>query len=338
MSGASSNAVAWFTRLEPAQPPTDLPRRPDDPRLGEIIEFWRGDPAALRPGRAVLIGFPQDEGVRRNGGRVGAAEAPGEIRRWLYRLTPGDPASACDLTQLPPLDAGNVPVSADLEQTQQSLGEVVAGVLARGGVPVVIGGGHETAYGVFLGYVFRGQRTGIINIDAHLDVRPLHGGAGHSGSPFRQALEHPTQLLEAYACLGLQPHATSREHVRYALSRGCDLHWHNDLQPGLVHHITAECDRMAVRDLAVHMSIDADAVSMAEVPGVSAPNPAGLAGSEVIAAARLAGCASEVTGLDLVEINPRHDRDGQSARWAALVLWNFLIGLMHRPQQRLEHP
>src|ERR1700692_1787815 len=91
MSGASSSAVEWFTRLEPAKAPAELPRRPDDPRLGEIVEFWRGDAAALRPGRAVLIGFPQDEGVRRNGGRIGAAEAPGEIRGWLYRLTPGDP-------------------------------------------------------------------------------------------------------------------------------------------------------------------------------------------------------------------------------------------------------
>src|SRR5437016_5225101 len=86
MSGGSSNGAAWFTRLEPMQPPGGLVRDPDDPRLGDLIEFWRGDPAALRPGRAVLIGFPQDEGVRRNHGRAGAAEAPGEIRRWLYRL------------------------------------------------------------------------------------------------------------------------------------------------------------------------------------------------------------------------------------------------------------
>jgi hypothetical protein len=76
MSGESSSAAEWFTRLEPAVRPDFLPRRPDDPRLGEVVEFWDGDPAAIRPGRAVLIGFPQDEGVRPSGGRPGAAEAP----------------------------------------------------------------------------------------------------------------------------------------------------------------------------------------------------------------------------------------------------------------------
>ncbi len=221
MSGASSNVAEWFTRLDPANPPTDLPRRPDDPRLGEIVEFWRGDPAALRPGRAVLIGFPQDEGVRRNGGRVGAAAAPDEIRKWLYRLTPGDPASDRDLTQRSLIDLGNVRIAGDLEKTQAALGEVVAGVLSRGGVPVVLGGGHETAYGVYLGYAAARQAVGIISIDAHLDVRPTLDGKGHSGSPFRQALEHPAMPLARYACLGAQPHATSRAHLRYAVERGC---------------------------------------------------------------------------------------------------------------------
>src|SRR4051812_24066268 len=103
MSGGSSNGAGWSTRLEPVRPPEDLPRRADDPRLGEMVEFWQGDLAALRPGRAVLVGFPQDEGVRRNHGRPGAAEAPQEIRRWLYRLTPVHIDDDIDLAEQPPL-------------------------------------------------------------------------------------------------------------------------------------------------------------------------------------------------------------------------------------------
>jgi formiminoglutamase len=330
MSGASSNAVAWSTRLTPASAPADLPRRPDDPRLGEIVEFWRGDFAVLRPGRAVLIGFPQDEGVRRNGGRIGAAEAPDAIRDWLYRLTPGDPAIEPDLTDGPPLDVGNVAITGGLEESQRALGDVVAGVLHRGMVPIVLGGGHETAFGVYLGYVGAGRPVGIINVDAHLDVRPLIDGKGHSGSPFRQALEHAQAPLSRYVCLGAQPHATSREHLQYLQQHGGVVRWRDELQPGLPHHLAVEGERMAGVGLVVHLSVDADAVNMAEVPGVSAPNPAGLSGSEVTAAARLAGSALEIAGLDLVEINPHHDRDGQSARWAAQVVWSFLMGLANR--------
>src|SRR5437763_1288604 len=120
MSGGSSSVAGWSSLLEPAVPPTDSLRRPDDPRLGEIVEFWKGDPAALKPGRAVIVGFPQDEGVRRNGGRVGAAEAPREIRRWLYRLTPWHPEGDTDLAASPLLDIGNVRVSIDLEESQDA--------------------------------------------------------------------------------------------------------------------------------------------------------------------------------------------------------------------------
>src|SRR5262245_52579389 len=149
MSGASSSEAGWSTLLEPAHPPDDLPRRPDDPRLGASVEFWDGDPAALRPGRAVLVGFPQDEGVRRNGGRPGAAEAPDAIRHWLYRLTPWDGRTGTNLARLPPLDLGNLRLRGGLEETQHDLGRVIAALLERGAVPVVLGGGHETAYGHF---------------------------------------------------------------------------------------------------------------------------------------------------------------------------------------------
>src|SRR5437762_8900622 len=114
MSGASSSVDGWSTLLEPVQLPQDFMRRPDDPRLGEITEFWGGDPAALAQGRAVLIGFPQDEGVRRNGGRSGAAAAPEEIRRWLYRLTPWDCQADIPLAHVRLLDLGNVHISGEL--------------------------------------------------------------------------------------------------------------------------------------------------------------------------------------------------------------------------------
>src|SRR5262249_54229160 len=159
-------------------------------------------------GRPVLIGFPEDEGVRRNGGRAGAAQAPREIREWLYRLSAWDPQANVDLSTLPPLDMGDVR-PADMEEMQKALADGVAGVWGRGGVPVLLGGGHELAYGHYLGFVAAQRRAAIINLDAHLDVRPLLDDKGHSGSPFRQALEHPVQPLEGrhYVCLGALPHA-----------------------------------------------------------------------------------------------------------------------------------
>lgn len=287
----------------------------------------------------MLLGFPQDAGVRRNGGRPGAAVAPRAMRRWLARLTPCDPAAGVDLAEESPLDLGNVHVSDDLEASQAALGEVIAAILTRGAVPIILGGGHATAYGHYLGYVQAERRCGIINVDAHLDVRPLGEMGGHSGSPFRQALEHPIRPLPGshYVCLGAQPHATSRAHAEYVQQRGGVIRWQHELSPSLAHHFAAERDRLAAAGCAVLLTIDADVVRMADVPGVSAPNPAGLAGEAVIAAARLAGSSPAVTSLDLVEISPPHDRDDQSARWGAVLLWNFLIGLRSRAAAPPEH-
>ena len=353
MSGASSSVVAWFTRLEPAPRigragaglQTTPQRGPDDPRLGDIMAPWDGNPAALTPGRAILVGFPVDEGVRRNHGRPGAALAPHEIRRILSRLTTADPAAGAGAgllgagaglqttpqRRVPPLDAGNIRVSGNLEAAQENLAAVIGSILAARAVPIVLGGGHETAYGHFLGYVAASKNVGILNIDAHLDVRPFTADSGNSGTPFRQALEHPTRPLPGprYVCLGAQPHAVSRPHLDYVKQRGGVVRWCSEVKGSLEQHFAREVERLAAEG-PVYLTIDADAVQEADVPGVSAPNSLGFAGAEVAACARLAGRSAAVCSMDLVEINPHYDRDGQSARWAALVLWNFLMGLAER--------
>jgi formiminoglutamase len=324
--------AAWFTLLEPASVEAAPPPRPDDQRLGEIIERWDGNPAALQPGRAVLLGFPQDEGVRRNCGRVGAAAAPDEIRKFLHRLTIADPRFDVNLAHCRPLDAGNIAVRGTLEDTQVSLGTVVGAILKARAVPVVLGGGHETAFGHFLGYGEALIDVAIINIDAHLDVRPYPASQGHSGSPFRQALQHPTRPLVPahYVCIGAQPFAVGWEHFRFVAEQGGAVHW-ADTTPMAA--FLQDKRRLAADGCRILLTVDADAFAAGDVPGVSAPNPAGYAGREAFALAGSAGLSPEVASFELVEVNPSCDIDGRTARWAALTVWSFLIGLAQRGKQ-----
>src|SRR4051812_8287618 len=113
MSGESSSAAGWFT--QPTEAREGLPDRPDDPRLGKFMASWSGDLADFRPGRPVLLGFPQDEGVSRNGGRDGARLAPAAIRRWLYRLVAEDPATGANLGALGAIDLGDLIIDRELE-------------------------------------------------------------------------------------------------------------------------------------------------------------------------------------------------------------------------------
>jgi formiminoglutamase len=320
--------------LKPVRPPDDIPRRSDDPRLCQVIESWNGESSAFRPGRPVLLGFPEDKGVRRNGGRAGASKAPDEVRRWLYRLSTWDPKCDRDLSLARPLDLGNLVVRGTLEESQVRLAGQIEALLRWRVVPIVLGGGHEATFGVYEGYQGSGRThaVGIINLDAHLDVRPTLNGRGHSGSSFRQAMEHDAFPLPGhrYVCLGVQPHAVSKEHWHYVQQRGCVIRLADELRPSLQCQVADEIARLAADGCTVHLTIDADVVCTADVPGVSAPNPAGLPGKDIIAVARLAGQSPHVSSLDVVELNPRFDRDGQSTRWGAVVIWNFLIGLLGR--------
>jgi arginase family enzyme len=105
------------------------------------------------------------------------------------------------------------------------------------------------------------------------------------------------------------------------------VRWAGELEEDLLER---EFERFAAEECQVYVSLDADAVAAETAPGVSAPNPSGLPGALVLGWARQAGLSPHVAGIDLVEINPRLDRDGQSARWGALAVWHFLMGLAER--------
>lgn len=292
----------------------------DDPRVGHLIE----EPVTGKPA-AVIVGFPSDEGVRINGGRPGAAEAPDKIREALYKLTP----DATNLELFSALlrqtkDLGNVEVTGALDQDQEMLGEVLGPWLEQEVVTITIGGGHETAFGHFLGYVKANQPTQIMNVDAHADVRPLKNGSGHSGSPFWQALEHESKLCTNYTVLGLLPWSVSATHLAWMEDRKCMWRYNDELSASTLKAFWESLQQPAM------VTFDLDLVDQSEAPGVSAPAVGGMELSLFCYAAYLAGQSPWVKSFDLVEYNPTYDIDNQTARAAALALWNFLKGLANR--------
>ncbi len=308
-------------RLVPphVHPPTTAP---DDPRVGHLLGTALGD--GRRP-RAVIVGFPVDEGVRRNGGRVGAAAAPAAIRAALARLTP-DAALHEAMGELlgETADLGDLDPVGRLEEDQQRLGEVLAPHLADGRFVIVLGGGHETSFGHFLGYVGARRGVTVLNWDAHADVRVLRDGRAHSGSPFRQALEHPSGTCRGYNVAGLLAHAVASEHASFVEARGGSCVWRRDVDVARVERLYDSLvgDAMA--------SFDLDAVDRAWAPGVSAPATGGLPVDVWLHAAHLAGRTPSVRSMDVVELCPAHDREGQTATLAALTVWWALRGLAER--------
>jgi formiminoglutamase len=294
----------------------------DDPRIGPLL----GTATTPDTARLVLVGFPVDEGVRRNGGRPGAAEGPNAIRRELFRLTP-DAEQFDQFTDLirHTVDLGNIAPTGDLETDQAALGAVLAPHLERGAIVVILGGGHETAFGHFLGYARRNCKVNVLNWDAHPDVRPLKEKQGHSGSPFRQMLEHPSGICESYTVAGLNPPSVAKAHLDYLADRGGVAHFNTSVSFHLIEQIYARCEN------ATLVSFDLDAVDQGAAPGVSAPTAGGLSVHDWFYAAYAAGKCSTVGSVDVVEFCPPLDPDGGTARLAARTVWEFLRGVARRP-------
>jgi len=275
--------------------------------------------------KAALISFPSDEGVRRNGGRAGAAEAPELILEQLMKLTP-HPAYNERHTELLKSVSYSEPVSCsgDVETDQEKLGGKIGTMLKKDVIPMIIGGGHETSFGHFLGYVKTNKPVSILNIDAHADVRPLKNQKAHSGSPFRQTLEHPAGLCTSYNVFGLNPASTSVDHYEYVSENGKAI-FKSDVSSTTVHTFLDQKNTGNVM-----ATMDMDAVSQAEAPGVSAPNNLGISAEIWLKFAFDFGKNPAVRSFDICEVNPRFDRDDQTVKLAARTIWNFLLGLSFR--------
>lgn len=300
-----------------------------DVKMGQVVRA-SSTPEDLRGADAVLVGFPTDQGVARNRGRLGAAQAPKAIREAFYKLNAYDAERELDLSTLRIVDLGDIRINGRLEEEQEHLGALVAHLLAMDILPIVLGGGHETTYGHFLGYVPGNRPLGIVNVDAHLDVREMGTEGATSGTTFRMAMEHPGGLLDGrYTCLGAHPHANSREYTEWTKSKGGRIQWLDELRRnGLAAPFGGALGTYHNQDILV--TFDLDAASSSFAPGTSAAQPVGLTGFDLVMAGLLAGEHKSVRSFDIVELAPPLDRDGQTARLAALILHAFLVGLAFR--------
>ena len=118
-------------------------------KWGMVIEFLDLNDPNLKPFDGVnfaLIGFKSDKGVYINHGRVGAVEGPQAVRSQLAKL-PWHLGRNVRVFDVGDIDGPN----RSLEQLQQSLARAVKRLRELNLRPIVLGGGHETAYGHYLG-------------------------------------------------------------------------------------------------------------------------------------------------------------------------------------------
>jgi formiminoglutamase len=197
-------------------------------KLGErlrtvALSDWK-EALAATSARYVLVGIPEDIGVKANGGRGGAATAwPAFVDAFLNAQST-DALSGEEILLLGAFDFSEVSRTIEMNAKNSAEGlqayrhavagvvdeeveEVIKHITAAGKIPIVVGGGHNNAYPIIKGAAKGWRQAGkmdkprlnALNLDAHADFRIEEGR--HSGNAFRYAMDE--DFLDRYSVIGL---------------------------------------------------------------------------------------------------------------------------------------
>jgi len=338
-----------------------MPNKPDDPRLCDLLQQEQ----SLTHGDVVLVFYPCDVGVKRNGGRAGASAGPAIFLQHFCRMgSLQNPEFRADLSQLElsyyivPLDDLKLEdeeeekVGDPLEQAHDRLTAAVTTVFESGGFPIVIGGGNDQSVANWRALCDnkaskkRRRKIGVINIDAHLDVRPKvkNGQWSHSGSPFRQILEESSSnenndtatILYEFAAQGSQ---CSQQHANYVHQKGGTIYWFSQIRDCAASKFETILIMLQQSVDDIFVSFDLDSIRCCDCPGVSCPANTGLTAQDALDIMKIAGrfaFAADggiVKMVDISELNPLVE-DYVTPRLVVQMVYHFLLGYCGEQQRR----
>lgn len=284
----------------------------DSFRLHQVVALKEIEKLAANESAFGIVGFECEEGVRRNKGRLGAASAPNKIRQFLSSLPYN--------LEKPLIDTGNVACEGqELEKAQGELGNHINKLYGSSCFPIILGGGHETLYGHYLGarkHIGPDASLGIINIDAHFDMRddPIPS----SGTMFRQILEQDPNA--GYLCIGIQEFGNTKSLFRTAERLGCTYILEEDIEDNNFLHTFSQIDEFAAKYDYIILTLCTDCIIAYAAPGVSAPSPLGLDPKTVKVLLRYIAAKDNLLSFDISEVNPLYDENDRTVRLAAYLL------------------
>jgi formiminoglutamase len=318
----------WTGRVDD---PTDI----DSFRMHQIIQILdlrkiKQEEFQLAKLNICFIGFCCDEGIKRNLGRVGAKQGPEYIRKEFANL----PVSFGNRAKI--YDAGDIIcVEDNMEEAQKQLELGIELLLENKLFPIVLGGGHELAFGHYNGiinYIDKQEKqpkVGIINFDAHLDLRP-YDKVGSSGTMFSQIADKcKSENREfSYICLGVQTSANTLSLFKKADSLGVKYVFAKDLDENNFKNKYAEINSFIKKHEHIYVTICSDLFNSAYAPGVSAMQPFGMNPEIVLKILKKILKSNKVISLDIAEVSPRFDQDKHTAKLLAVMIYAIINTLV----------
>lgn len=262
-----------------------------------------------------IQGFAVDEGVRRNKGKVGAAEAPDFLRKNMANF----PVTKAHFSLK---DFGNISCdNQNLEEAQERLAESVHHILSKKGKSIVLGGGHEVMFAHYSGIkkAYPTSKIGIINIDAHFDNRIIDVEIGaSSGTGFYQIAEK--ENLNSLH-IGIQKNSNTLKLFDYAHQHNMKYILADELFFENLPRIYEKINDFSNAVDILYLTICLDVFNVAIAPGVSAQAYNGIfADSTFMHFYRHIITNKKLVALDIAEVNPSLDLQDRTSRLAASLV------------------
>jgi len=253
--------------------------------------------------RPILLGLPYDGS---SSFLSGARLAPAAIRRAL-RSPAGNLWSEAliDLGAPGALeDAGDLELAPD-PTARSSIEAAIQRLALAGGAPIALGGDHSVSYPILAGLRPAWPRLHVVHIDAHPDLYDEFEGDRFSHAcPFARIME--SGLADSLVQIGLR--AATGHQARQARRFGVEQ---------IDVRAWADGKRPSLRG-PIYLSVDLDGFDPAFAPGVSHPEPGGLAVREVLTLVQ--HLPGPIAGADIVELNPERDLNDFTARLGAKLV------------------
>lgn len=182
------------------------------------------------PAKYILLGVPEDIGVRANYGTGGAHTAWEATWQTFVNIQDNGYIRATELSIMGHLKADDLMKKAEgkkteelreiVEEIDERLYPVIREIKEAGKIPVIVGGGHNNSFPILKGVsMAAGSPLNVINLDAHADLRAMEGR--HSGNGFSYAIHH--QFLEKYYMIGLHQNYNS-DFILESIKENKNLH------------------------------------------------------------------------------------------------------------------
>jgi len=292
--------------------------------------------AQAQPTRQIrVLGVPLDLGASRRGVDMGpsamrVAGLEARLDALGHRVSDGGNIRV-EIAETQASGSRNAHYLNEITETCTHTAEAVLGTLGEGMIPLLLGGDHSMAVGSVSGvaefYRRRGEKIGLIWIDAHSDINtpetspsgnvhgmPLAALLGLGPEPLAKICGYAPKILAENAVLiGVRDiDAAERENIRRAGM--AHVYTMRDIDERGMRTVMEEALAAAGNGTAgYHVSLDMDWIDPEDAPGVGTPVRGGATYREAHLAMEILADHGRLLSFEIVEVNPVIDEHNRTA-------------------------